>query len=372
MKFLVQFLIFISAPVFSQTVTTISEGNVDDNIIIDQNDNLYISSFFSGNIIKYTPEGEASLFASGLKSPNGLAFDDDNNLYVCDFADKKILIYGINGNIINFYSITGNPSGILKDSGSDDMIFTNFSENSVNRLTTDGVISIIYSGNPLNGPVGLAQDDVGDLYVSNFNDATVFKVLPNNDLQYLATVPSEGNSPFLGFITYGRGKLWATMLETDKIYTINPILIDDITLFAGSTRGNMNGDISEATFNAPNGIAMSNDANTLYVTDSGSNNLRVISDLALSTEGENIVNFNIDIFPNPVSEKLNILLKSRRNVYYNLSILNSIGTKVKSINNNSLGANNSITLDVNDLKSGMYFLILNADGETHAKQLIKI
>ena len=61
--------------------------------------NLFVSTS-GGNIYEFTPSGTRTTFASGLSTPEGLAFDSSGNLYEADSAS---------GNIYEF-----TPSSLLK------------------------------------------------------------------------------------------------------------------------------------------------------------------------------------------------------------------------------------------------------------------
>lgn len=51
--------------------------NISDALLLDTQGNLYGSDFNGSNVYKITPSGVASIFASGITSPNGLAFDSN-------------------------------------------------------------------------------------------------------------------------------------------------------------------------------------------------------------------------------------------------------------------------------------------------------
>ena len=244
----------ILASGYSQTtVSTITEGNPDDAIAIDSNGNIYASNFVGGIIYKITPGGVVTEFVSFPGSnPNGLAVDSNDHLWACDFGGNAIVHIDPNGNILQTFGISGNPSGMIKAFDNDDMIYTRYNGQTINRITPAGVISEISSDALLNGPVGLAYDEFGGLYVGNYNNRKIYQVQSNGDLGEVATVGDGGN---LGFIAYGQGLLWGTVLQDHKIYAIDLENNNAVIRFAGSVAGNMDGPIAQATFNRPNGIA---------------------------------------------------------------------------------------------------------------------
>ena len=56
---------------------------------------LYDADFFGNRIVKITPAGTASIFASALALPRGLAFDRAGNLFVANAATSSSTIVKI-------------------------------------------------------------------------------------------------------------------------------------------------------------------------------------------------------------------------------------------------------------------------------------
>jgi len=333
----------------AQTVSTFTEGTPDDAIILDNVGNIYCSNYMGDTVFRFSPVGDLTTFVTGLNTPNGLAFNASGEFFVCDGQGNTIYKYDEDGNLITSFPIAGHPSGIIKSRTDDSLIFTLYTGNKIHRLDPDGTISLISEAPELNGPVGLAYDDNGDLYVGNYNNRKIYRVLANGDLDYVATV---GGASTLGFIAYGGGMLWGTIMGEHKIYTINPNGIDDVTLFAGSTIGSMDGDISEATFNQPNGIYVDEPNNTIYITDFGSKNLRIISEVPLGNdEFYKAPNF-ISVVPNPVGDSFHVHLSLDIEEKFELRLFDSLGKKVYTEAN--LTSKDSI--DASHLKNGWYLL----------------
>lgn len=290
----------------SQTVSTLFEGTPDDGITLDSNGNIYAAHYLGDTVFKFTPEGEMTPFITGLNTPNGLAFNSNEELYVCDGQGHAIYKYDIDGNLLTAYPITGNPSGIIKSFDDDSMIFTIHTHNSIHKLAPDGTITDISLAPEIDTPVGLAMDENGTLYVGNYSNRKIYKVLENGDVSYIAQLPTDGGAlPNLGFITYGQGKIWGTTMGSDKIFHVNPNGIDDYTLFAGSVQGSADGDISVATFNTPNGIYYDSIDDKIYVTDFGTKDLRIISGVVLGNDDLSQKNTFL-VMPNPVKEAFQI------------------------------------------------------------------
>lgn len=80
-----------------------------------QPSNLYVTNLATNAIDVYTLDGAKSVLATGLNSPQGLAFDRDHNLYVADAGSGSIFKYDEVGNRTTFYSGLSAPVGLAID-----------------------------------------------------------------------------------------------------------------------------------------------------------------------------------------------------------------------------------------------------------------
>jgi hypothetical protein len=69
--------------------------DVPRGMAFDRSGNLFVSH--EDSIIKFTPDGTRSIFASGLKSLLGLAFDKDGNLFAADHGADAIVKFTPDG-----------------------------------------------------------------------------------------------------------------------------------------------------------------------------------------------------------------------------------------------------------------------------------
>jgi hypothetical protein len=79
----------------------------------------------------------------------------------------------------------------------------------------------------------------------------------------------------------------------------------------------------------------------------------------------------LNIYPNPTSDILNIEFDSKRSEKVKCIIYNEVGSKVKIYSENVSIGGNKLTYDVNTLKPGVYFVSLQMYNETITKQFIK-
>jgi streptogramin lyase len=343
-----------------QYVTTLVDNpsfDFTDDMIFDDEGNLYCSDYSGDSVFKRSPEGEVTVFSPGFDSPNGLAFDSQGNLFVCDNTADLIVKLSPNGDFLDSY-LAENPSGLIKKLDSDTLIFTQYSpNNTLNKLAPDGTIIEWFNSEELVGPVGLDYDDDGQLYVANYDNREIYKVF-ENELEYLATVPGPSTG-VLGFISYGGGKLWATSWDDSEIYAVELNGTDIVQSFAGDGSGGTDGPIDIATFTSPNGILATASGDSIYISEYNTGKLRVISPNTLNNtfqisqdSGE-----RFQVFPNPTAGHVNV--QSLLPEVAQILVFDTYGRKVlaKSVM--------SSTMDFYLETSGLYSVVaIYRDGST--------
>jgi hypothetical protein len=133
------------------------------------NDGIYTGGL-NGTIVRFTPGGVGSVFATGLSDPGGLAFDSQGNLYVAN---------------------------------------TDYRVNTIEKFTSAGV-GTLFASTGLNNPVGLAFDSAGNLYAASSANSTIVKFTPDgvgsvfasNGLSgptFITIIPEPSTLTMLGF-----------------------------------------------------------------------------------------------------------------------------------------------------------------------------
>ena len=137
-------------------------------------DDIYVSLYSSGTILKFDSNGNQTVFASGLNRPYGLAFDSSGNLYVANGGDNTIEKIDTNGVGSLFATVDLSVLSDLAFDGSGNLFVSNPLSNTIERISATRVVSV-FANTGLNKPTGLTFDNSGNLYVANSGDNTIEK-----------------------------------------------------------------------------------------------------------------------------------------------------------------------------------------------------
>jgi DNA-binding beta-propeller fold protein YncE len=180
-----------------------------------QAQNLYVSVYGNGSIIKITPGGVESTFASGLSGPAGLAFNSAGDLFastyngLCEFSPGGAQIAFPSG-AITPWGLAINSAGNLFVSGAE---IGSYSRN-IYEFTPGGMESVFASGgDPIY--ISMAFNSAGDLFAPEYGGDQLLEFTPGGvestfayvaDAQYLAFQPVPEPS-VLSLLTVGAAAL---------------------------------------------------------------------------------------------------------------------------------------------------------------------
>lgn len=243
-----------------------------EDISIDDANNLYISggSLSPSSLFKVTPDGTITTLSTTLNFPVGNTLDDNGNLYVTNFGSLDI-------NLITSTGVTSvfvtderlfRGGGIIQDN--DGALYnTFFAIKTIYKITAAGVENYLAS-DLLNGPVGMAYDEVNDrIFVSNFVDGKIFRVTRDKTITEVADIPAT-----IGHLDYRDGVFYATGWNEHKVFVVS-IDGEILATIGNGNQATVDGSSSEASFSNPNGIAVSKDGKYLFISQ-GNGTLRKI------------------------------------------------------------------------------------------------
>jgi hypothetical protein len=135
-------------------------------------DLIYVSNSGNNTIARFDADGQGTVFASGLRNPQGLAFDDDGNLYVANSGNNTIVRFNPAGQSTVFAnSGLSSPRGLAFDDGGN-LYVANSGNNTIARFDVGGH-GTVFANTGLANPFSLVFDSLGNLYVSNYGNNTI-------------------------------------------------------------------------------------------------------------------------------------------------------------------------------------------------------
>ena len=135
---------------------------------IDASGYLYVGTVVPEAVNKISPQGDLSTFLPSV-SVGGTALDVAGNLYVAAVATNgttNILKLSPTGVPSFFAADPGSVTGLALDAGSGNLYVSNFTNNTVDKITPQGVTSVFASN--LYFPTGITVTSDGTVYVNNY------------------------------------------------------------------------------------------------------------------------------------------------------------------------------------------------------------
>ena len=198
------------------TKSTFASGlNRPFGLAFDGSSILFEGDAGSNTIFEITPDGTKSTFASGLSGPVGLAFDSSGNLFEADQFSGEIFEFTPDGTKSTFASGLGGPVSLAFDS-SGNLFEANYNSGKISKFAPDGTKSTFASG--LGGPVGLAFDSSGNLFEADYDSGTIFKFAPDGT----KTTFASGLSNPTGLAFDSSGNLFEADQGSGTIFIFTP------------------------------------------------------------------------------------------------------------------------------------------------------
>lgn len=325
-----------NAPGFSGDTAAATAANLNGplDVAVDANNNVYIADTNNANVRKITSDGNintvagstaivsgavtvnfgysgdgAAAISAELAGPAGVAVDSSGNIYIATYADNRIRkVASSNGNISTFagnsgYGFAGDggpatsaqlsaPRGICLDS-SGNLYLADRWNNRIRKISGGNISTIAGNGQAnfggdnglataaqLSAPDGVAVDNAGNLYISDFLNNRVRMVSPAG---IITTYAGNGLSGFsgdgglatsaqlsqpAGLAVDAAGNLYIADSNNSVVRKVTPSGVISTVAGTGGSQGYA-GDGSAATaakMMAPFGVALDSSGN-LYIAD---------------------------------------------------------------------------------------------------------
>jgi sugar lactone lactonase YvrE len=284
--------------------------------------NVYVTDYYTNNVRKITQDGAVTTLAGAAQARGyadhtlaagralgvvaGIATDSEGNIYLADLGAQTIwkitpggLAHGIGGT----ESFEGSllPDGFATDRAGN-VYVADFRAQSIRKITPDGVSTALAklefghidllgprgTRSVSHGPIGLATDSAGNVYVADSSADTIRKITPDGVVTTLAGAAgvrgyADGTGAEarfarpIGVAADSVGNLYVGDVGNFVIRKITPG--GTVTTLAGMPHvsGNGDGARAEARFSEPIGVAADSEGN-IYVADSGNNAIREVTE----------------------------------------------------------------------------------------------
>jgi uncharacterized protein (TIGR03437 family) len=312
----------------ANTVSAISATLVSPfGLASDPAGNLYVSDTYLSQVFKITIDGKIAVFAGNgtsgysgdggpaaqaeLTNPVALALDANGNLYIGDSYWAVIRMVDLRGIIHTFAGNPGavqpgdggpalqarflSPDGLAVNSAGDVYIAdSDPRSDTIREVDTSGIVTKIageygFYGDPGNGlstvsslfaPGGLAVDSRGNLYFADTEACGIWQISPSFNMTQFA---GDGNCAFDGdgaatghaldnpaYLTFGSGgNLYVTDVGTQRIRVIGQ---NQMSTVAGTGAPGYNGDgipAAKAQLEFPEGIGADSTGNVYFAESYG-------------------------------------------------------------------------------------------------------
>jgi len=204
------------SPDGTKTTFASGVGSTSSGMAFDRSGNLYVAA--GSNVLKFNPNGNQSTFATGLSTPAALAVDANGNLFVADRGNHSIFKFSPDGTKSVFAVLPNGASSMTFDAGGNLLVADANNNSPVLKFRPDGT-STVFAANST-GMFGVAVDGVGNVFTSEFVPGNIYKFSPDGATRTLFS-PAAGAST--GVLNFDRaGTLFVNVQGQQSIYKITP------------------------------------------------------------------------------------------------------------------------------------------------------
>lgn len=369
--FALSFMATLPAQIVSTLLT--QPGQQFEGIAWSESGEIYVVNFNTGQAFELNIEGQITEIGKGNGALGGIT-DQEGNFYFSEFRAGNIIKIDTAKNQTVYCRGLIGPAGILIDEDNQIMYVANYSGSSISKIdmTAETIqATTLASGGLINGPDGLVFDPEGNIISANFNNNSIQKITPEGEVTRFTTISSSPNS---GYIVRRGDQYIITGAGSPNIYSIS--LEGEVSLLAGTgVVGYQDGEVLQAQFDLPNGIALSPSGDTLIVTESSTaGRIRLITDFDLTNTVKIEQTFEqVSLSPNPVVDQFNLKMNLKKASTITVNLVKFDGTVVDSLLTTQTGAGffeQQLSMP-NSLSSGVYLVQIIAADQVYYEQLVK-
>jgi 6-phosphogluconolactonase (cycloisomerase 2 family) len=208
----------LEVPAGGGAQTTVGSGLLlPTAVAVDGAGDVFIAELGGSQVVEVPTGGGAQItVGSGLNSPYGLAVDGAGDVFISDaHYDDVIEVTAGSGAQTTVASGLNTPWGITVD-GAGNLFIADASNNRVVEVPANGGAQITV-GSGLNYPTGVAVDGAGNLFIADANNNRVVEVPANGGAQ--TAVGNGLNTPF-GVAVDGAGDVFITEPNINQLVEV--------------------------------------------------------------------------------------------------------------------------------------------------------
>lgn len=362
-------------------------------VAADGNGNLYVADYDNNKIRKIIiATATVTTFAGGFYKPSGVALDGNGNIYVSDTYNneiRKIVIATGIVTIIAGQTTSGSADGTgtaasfnnpyaLATDGSGNVYVCDFNNNKIRKIViATGVVTTLAGNNTagstngtgtsasFKGPNGIATDGNGNLYVADLLNHEIRKiVIATGVVTTLAGTTTAGSADGTGAAASFNSPTGVTADGNGNLYVTDRYIykIRKIVIATGAVT-TISGVCLSGTTDGPKGIAVDGSSGNIYFSDD-----QVIREIT-SPNGiaqYSISNIQFSIYPNPTTDHLTVELLANISKT-EIKIFNMLGELEYSATETKQKAD----LDVSGLTSGLHIIQISTRDKISRQKFIK-
>lgn len=236
-----------------------------DGFTMGPDDHMYAAEGWAGTrVFRVHRDGLVETAASGLRGPIDMAFDKDGNMIVVETVGSLVRV-SPDGTVQRFANLSRLPNGIAV--GPDGHYYVTHygasgSGRRIDRVSPDGAVSTFAENGSIQTPIGLAFDESGLLYSTNFRNGPIVTIDSAGTQNVLTTIPNT----MLGYVRIAGDYLFVTGHTNNVLYRIHKDSGAWEIIAGTGANGQNDGPLLEATFTGTWGLALSEDGRDLYIT----------------------------------------------------------------------------------------------------------